>query len=264
MGAKVGKWLRAVCLAVLLLAVGLSSHAPVLANSGREWGVSISPSQGAREVATDTLIVVKFSEPITLKNKKPLTDKSVSTLVQLKNEKNRNVKFTAKWNKNDRMITIDPIGNLEEGQQYTVTLVEKKLLNQRAEQNPKVSQSFTTKKSIDRIAPQAVILPGHGAKKVKLQEKLTFQFVEDIVLANGESLTSKNAKSLIRIRDNQGKEVAYTITWNKSKRMLTVKPKGGKWQPHTTYKVELIAGKVKDLAANRNPAQSTSFSTGDR
>ncbi|MDH4619738.1 Ig-like domain-containing protein [Brevibacillus sp. AY1] len=264
MGAKARKWMQLVCLTVLLLAIGFGSNQSALAKSDGGWIVSISPSQGAKEVATDTLIVMKFSETVTLKNKKPLTDKSVSTFVQLKNEKNKNVKFTAKWNKNNRTITIDPVGNLEEGQQYTVTLVEKKLMNGRSQQNPKVSQSFTTKKAVDRIAPQAIILPGNGAKKVKLQEKLTFQFVEDVVLTNGEALTSKNANTLVQIRDSKGNEVVYTSTWNKTKRMLTVKPKGGKWQPHTTYQVHVIAGKVEDLAANRNPGQSSSFSTGDR
>jgi Bacterial Ig-like domain len=267
MASRVRKWLQVLCIAATMLlgmGFGLGVEQPVHAKSDGAWNVSISPAQGAKEVATDALIIMKFSEQVSLRNKKALTDTSISTFVQLKNEKNRHVKFTAKWNKNDRTITVDPVGNLEEGQQYTVTLVEKKLINGRSQLNSKVSQTFTTSKTVDRIAPQAIILPGHGAKKVKLQEKLTFQFVEDVALINGEALSSKNVSSLVQIRDSKGKEVAYTITWNKSKRMLTVKPKGGKWQPHTTYQVSLSAGKVKDLAANRNPGQSSSFSTGDR
>jgi Bacterial Ig-like domain len=264
MAARLRKWMQIVCMAAMVLGLGLSSVQPVHAKSAGGWKVSISPAHGAKEVATDAWIIMKFSEQILLKNKKALTDKAISSLVQLKNEKNRHVKFTAKWNKYDRTITIDPVGNLEEGQQYTVTLLEKKLINDRAQQNPQVSQTFTTEKSIDRIAPQVIILPGHGAKKVKLQEKLTFQFVEDVVLIHGEALNSKNVSSLVQIRDNKGKEVAYTITWNKSKRMLTVKPKGGKWQPHSTYQVTLVAGKIKDLAENRNLGQTSSFSTGER
>ncbi|HZG83236.1 MAG TPA: Ig-like domain-containing protein [Brevibacillus sp.] len=263
MGTWSRKWLHAACVVVLLL-FSFCNPEYAQGKSPQQWNVSILPANGEKEVAADTLIVLKFSEQILLKGKKALTDKSVHTLVQLRDQKNKNVKFTAKWDKNNRTILVDPEGNLEEGQSYTITLLDKKLVNAAGVLNPKVTHSFTTKKAVDRIAPQAVILPGHGAKKVNVKEKITLQFVEDVRLAIGEALVSKNAGSLVRITDGKGQSVAYTATWNKSKRTLTVKPKGGKWLPNTTYRIYLIPGKVKDMADNRNSAQSSQFSTGSK
>lgn len=262
MGIWSRKWLHVVCLVALLF--GFANPEPAHAKSPKQWNVSISPAHGAKEVAADAVIVLKFPEMICLKGKKTLTDKSILTLIQLRDRKNKNVKFTAKWNKNNRTISVDPEGNVEEGQTYTITLLDKKLVNAAGVLNPKVTHSFTTKKEVDRIAPQAVILPGHGAKKVNVKEKITMQFVEDVRLANGEALVSKNVGSLVRITDGKGQSVDYTATWNKSKRTLTVKPKGGKWLPNTTYQIYLIPGKVKDMADNRNPAQTSQFSTGSK
>lgn len=259
MRKKGSRWLHVIGLVSLMMMAQ-----PASAKSVDDWGVRVTPADRTTEVAPDAVITVTFAERVLLKNNKELTNKSLSSLVQLTDAKKKRVPFTAKWDKASRILTVDPVGNLEAGQSYTFTLLEQKLVNGQKRLNPKVNSTFSTKKAVDNIAPRAVILPGHGAKQVKLQDKVTLSFAEEVALVDGRPFVSKTAGSLVRVTDDKGTAYAHTVTWNKSKRTLTVKPKGGKWQPHTTYQVTLAAGKLKDNAGNLNAAQVSSFSTGGK
>lgn len=246
---------------VLVLAMLLLGSQPAWAKSATDWGVRISPADKSTEIDPDQVITMRFAQAVTLKNSKELTDKSFLSLISFTDAKKKKVPFTAKWNKSNATVTIDPIGNLEAGVTYRVSLLPTKVKDRRGTLNPEIVSTFTTKKPVDNISPQAVILPGHGAKNVKLQEKVTLQFAEQISLVKGGILVSKNAGALVRVTDGKGALVPHTVTWNKSKRMLTVKPKG-KWNPHTRYQVSLLPGLVKDEAGNVNQGQSVSLLTG--
>lgn len=257
MGKRLIRWVKLLCMATL---VSMSSQ-PALAKSEGNWEIAVTPADKVNEVAADIVITVTFSDQVVQKNKKELTDSALSSMVKLTDGKKKKVPFTAKWNKIKRTITVDPVGNLEPGNSYTFTLQEKKLTDGRGRINPEVKSTFSTKKTADNIEPRAIIMPGHGAKQVKLQDKVTLQFAEQVVLADGGILSSKTAGPLVRITDDKGVPVAHTVTWNKSKRTITVKPKG-KWQPHTTYQINLLSGLLKDEAGNGNQAQWSSFTTG--
>jgi hypothetical protein len=252
------RWIQLLSIVGLLLMVQ-----PAQADSQDDWRIKVTPAENAKEVAPDTVITLTFSDNIRLKNNKEMTDKSLLSVVQLSDSKKKKVPFIAKWNKTNRTITVDPVGNLQAGQSYKMTLQEKKLKDGRGRLNPQVSVTFFTKTPVDNIAPQAIILPGHGAKQVKLQEKVTLQFAEEVMLVDGAILSSKTAGPLVRITDDKGAAVPHTITWNKSKRTLTVKPKG-KWQPYTSYQIILVSGLLKDGAGNVNLAQASRFTTGDK
>ncbi|NRR22856.1 Ig-like domain-containing protein [Brevibacillus sp. MS2.2] len=248
---------------VVVLALFLLPSQGAWAKSANEWGVRISPANKSAEIDPDQIITLTFSGPVSLKSGQELSDKSGLSIISLTDAKKKKVRFTAKWNQTDRSMTIDPVGNLEAGASYRVSLLAKKLKDRRGNLNPELTSTFQTKKPVDNIAPQAVILPGHGAKNVKLQDKVTLQFAEEIALVGGGVLSSKTAGPLVRVTDEKGAIVPHTITWNKSKRMLSVKPKG-KWQPHTRYQVSLIAGLVKDIAGNVNQVQWITFQTGSK
>lgn len=252
------RWLHVICVFALFLLLTQSAWA----KGEDSWGVKVAPTDKSAQVDPEAVITLSFSQQIKLANSKELTDKSLLSVVQLTDAKKKRVPFTAKWNKTKRIITVDPVGNLEAGQSYKVTLLEKKLKDAKGQSNPEVSSTFSTKKPVDNIAPKAVILPGDGAKQAKLQDKVTLQFAEDVVLTDGNILSSKTAAVLVRITDAKGSLVPHTVTWNKSKRTITVKPKGGAWLPHTSYQVNVISGKLKDAAGNMNPSQSSRFATG--
>ncbi|WP_242773391.1 Ig-like domain-containing protein [Brevibacillus parabrevis] len=246
---------------VVMLGILLVFSHSAAAKEPSSWKVNILPEDKAVGVAVDDVITMTFSGAIQLKNSRDITDKSWLSLVQLVDEKKKKVAFAVKWNDSAKSLVIDPVGNLEAGKTYRVTLLAKKLKDARGELNPELSVAFATKAPVDNIAPQAVILPGHGAKQVKSGEKVTLQFAEEVALVSGETLSSKTAGKLVRVTDEQGRAVPHTVTWNKSKRTLTVKPKG-KWQPYTSYQVHLVGGLLQDRAGNVNNSQSSSFTSG--
>jgi hypothetical protein len=227
------------------------------------FAVTFFPADQAVGVPQDTLITLTFNKPMWLNKKKEITAKSVETFVKLTDDRNRRVSFSAKWDSQSRTVTLDPSGNLQGGSSFTVSLAGNKLTDGQGNKNPQLASTFTTRTPIDAIPPNAAILPAHGAKGVALDGKITVQFAEEVVLTDGSSLSSKTAGELIQVLDQKGSPVARTVTWNKSKRTLTVKPKG-KWEKFTTYHVFVPAGGVKDTAGNPNPAQLSSFTTGDR
>ncbi|MDR7318672.1 Ig-like domain-containing protein [Brevibacillus nitrificans] len=251
------RWLYVVGMLVLMMLVAQ----PALGAEGNAWGIKVTPADQSVDLSPNIRVELTFPEKVRLLNNKELTNQSWMSIIQLTDSKKKKVPYTVSWNKNLRTVTIDPVGNLEAGQTFKVTLPVKKLKNDQGQSNPEVSSTFSIKKPVDTIAPRATILPGHGAKQVKLQEKVTLQFAEEVTLVSGEILASKTAGPLVRVTDEMGTSVAHTITWNKSKRMLTVKPKG-KWQPHQTYLIELVPGLLRDTAGNNNPLQRSVFTTG--
>lgn len=252
-----GKWLQVLGMVMFLL---LAAQ-PAMGADGSSWGMKMAPTDKSADVSVESLITITFAQPIRLMNNKELTNQSWLSIVQLTDSKKKRVPFAVNWSKSQRTVTIDPVGNLEAGQSFYVMIPAKKIKNERGQVNPEASITFSTKKAVDTIAPRATILPGHGAKQVKLQEKVTMQFAEDVFLVDGSILTSKTSGALVRLTDDTGANVAHTITWNKSKRMLTVKPRG-KWQPYKNYQIELVPGLLRDAAGNVNPAQRSSFTTG--
>ncbi|QRG67675.1 Ig-like domain-containing protein [Brevibacillus choshinensis] len=252
-----GKWLQTLGMVIfLLLAVQ-----PAMGADGSSWGMKMTPTDKATDVSVDTQITVTFAQPVRLMNSKELTNSSWLSIIKLTDGKKKRVPFTANWGKSQRTLTIDPVGNLEAGQSFEVMIPAKKVKNDRGQANPEASVTFSTKKAVDTIAPRATIFPGHGAKQVKLTEKVTLQFAEDVFLVDGNVLASKTAGALVRLTDDTGASIAHSITWNKSKRMLTVKPRG-KWQPYKNYQVELVPGLLRDGAGNINAVQRSSFTTG--
>ncbi|QQE74444.1 Ig-like domain-containing protein [Brevibacillus composti] len=252
-----GTWV----LGMVMLMLAAFAFVPAAdASQGTGWTAVIKPANHAQDVDPDALVTLVFPDKVKAKTGKDLTNSSIPSLVKLVNSKKRNIPYTAKWDSGKKIITIDPVGDLEAGERFTVTLVENKLKDGQGRLNRGVSSTFTTKKAVDKIAPVATILPGHGAKSVKLDEKVTIQFAEPVMLADGTALSSKLARQLVEVTDKYGKPVAHSVTWNKSKRTLTIKPKG-KWQPHSSYQIDVRPHLLKDEAGNRNPGQRTQFTT---
>lgn len=225
-----------------------------------DWQVSFSPRDNASEVSVDSPLQITFDKPVRLTNKKELSDSAIQNIIKLTNSKKRKVAFSAKWEAAARTIKIKPNGNLENDMTYTISLIENKLIDAYGNKNPQVTSRFTTKKMEDRIPPTATIAPAHGAVNVKLDEKITIQFAENVVLADGTPLSSKAVANLAQLVDEKGAAVAHTATWNKSKRTITLKVKG-KMLKNSWYTVTFPTNRVKDMAGNGNQSFSASFLT---
>lgn len=221
----------------------------------------ILPAHGAQNVPVDTSIRIIFNKPVTRANHQQLSNGAVDKIVKLVDEKGKRVPFHGKWEEKQRTAIVDPEGNLADGVTYTVTLLENKVMDRQGIKNSAVLHQFTTRKQQDTIAPAASFQPGHGATKVPTDVKLTLVFAEEITHLDGTPLASKTVGQMVQLYNEQGKEIACRVTWNKSKRTLSITPKG-KLQPNTTYTLNLPAGSVKDLSGNANKAGKSVFTTG--
>lgn len=223
--------------------------------------VEIEPSHNAQSVSVDTNIELHFNKPVMRANNQKLSNEAVEKIVKLSDEKGKKASFHGKWDEQLRTAIIDPVGNLADGVTYTLTLLEKKVMDRQGVKNPEIIATFTTRKKVDTIAPTAAIYPGHGAKGVPIETKMTFAFAEEVTHVDGTPLVSKSVQDLVQLIDEKGNAIAYRATWNKSKRTLSIQAKGS-LSPHTTYTVILPADRIKDLSGNMNKSQSIVFSTG--
>nr|WP_241254622.1 Ig-like domain-containing protein [Brevibacillus sp. SYP-B805] len=231
--------------------------------AGPPLGVSVQPTHGETDVPVDSLIRLTFNKPVTRANKTEITNDAIANIIKINDSKGRRVDFIGSWDADRRMITLDPVGNLNGGTTYTVTLLENKIMDRQGVKNPLVISNFTTRPALDTIAPVATINPAHGSSNVSLSPKITLQFAEDILLPDGTPLSSKAVKGMILFFDEKGAQIDYSATWNKSKRTMTLKVKG-RLQNYTTYTLILPAGCVKDLAGNVNKQAAVTFTTGNR
>ncbi len=222
--------------------------------------VVFSPQPNATEVPIETTITLTFNKHMLLANKKEINDIAISTFLKLNDNKQKRVPFTGYWNGDTQTVTIDPEGNLAPGSTYTITLLANKLVDSQGAKNPEINSQFSTKVPVDLIPPTITSTPSHGAKDVSLTAPVVLQFAEEVVLANGESLTNKSVANLVLFQDQKGQEVKYYATWNKTKRTITLRLKE-KMAPYTTYMVQLPAGMMKDIAGNTNGNFTASFST---
>lgn len=223
--------------------------------------VEIEPAHNAQYVSVDTTMKLRFNKTVVRANHQKISDEAVEKIVKLADEKGKKVAFRGKWDEKLRTATIDPVGNLADGVTYTLTLLEKKVMDRQGVKNPETINSFTTRKRIDTIAPTASVQPGHGATGVPIETKIIFSFAEEVTLTDGTPLASKHVQELVQLIDEKGSAVAYRATWNKSKRTLSIQAKGN-LSPNTTYTITLPANRVRDLSGNVNKSESIVFSTG--
>lgn len=230
-------------------------------NKEPSLNVTFEPKNQARAVPIDTKIRVLLNKPMLLTKKKPITDAAIPKLINIKDAKQKKLAYTAHWDEASRAISIDPVGNLAPGTAYTITLIEKKLLDRQGTINEEnFSSTFTTEVPKDVIAPAVTILPANGAKNISLSQTMTIQFGEDVVLTTGEALSNTTISNLVLFHDQKQVTVKHYATWNKSKRTISLHLKE-KLKPYSTYTIRVPAGVVKDLAGNTNREGNVSFTT---
>lgn len=223
--------------------------------------VSVFPKPNDNHVPIETNITITFNKDMVVANKKKkITDESIPTFMKLTDSKKKKIIFNGKWDEKSRTVILDPTGNLEPGNEHTVTLIKEKIQDNQGARNSEISFSFTTSVPTDSIAPSITSSPAHGSKDVPLTGLVILQFAEDVVLSTGESLSNKTVADLVTFEDRQGNKVNHYVTWNKSKRTITLRVKG-KLSSFTGYVVKVPAGSVKDTAGNANKSFSVSFTT---
>ncbi|WP_134683595.1 Ig-like domain-containing protein [Brevibacillus migulae] len=113
----------------------------------------------------------------------------------------------------------------------------------------------------DRKPPSMQVTPKNGASEVPVKSAITVTYSEQVKLADGSAITSKNAPGLfIFTQAVNGETIAATVSWSSEKKRITITPK----QPllnGTTYRLLFPANRVKDRSNNPNEQMVAQFRT---
>src|SRR5690606_25108891 len=102
---------------LLILIIGLPSLALA------QPSLTFNPANGAVNVSTTDDLIITSDKALNLTNGDDLTDGNAASFVDLRNESNNPVLFTANESMGRRRITINPTGALLENHTYTLTVV---------------------------------------------------------------------------------------------------------------------------------------------
>ena len=205
--------------------------------------VSLTPSDGAANVALGANLVATFSEPIlrgtgniTLKN---LTDVTQTTIA---------VTNTAQVSVSGAVLTVNPTADLIPGKTYAIQIAATAIDDLATNSFAGISNDTTWNFTViipDVTAPTIVSLtPSDGATNVTLGANLVATFSEPILRGSG-NITLKN------LTDATQTTIAVTNTAqvSVSSAVLTINPtallSAGK-----TYAVQIAATAIDDLATN--------------
>lgn len=209
---------------------------------------SVSPPNGATNVATNTAVQVAFSEPMTASTVN-------TTTVFLKNTATSAViPATVVYNVGTNSATLTPSGPLSNSTNYTLVVttgVKDVAGNAMAAQ---FTSAFTTVAIADTTAPTIITRsPANGATGVATNALVTIQFSEPM------DQTTINATNIKLSVTSGGAAVAGTVSYDAGTNTATFTPTSA-LSNNTGYTVTVTTG-VKDVAGNALAAQSTSTFT---
>jgi hypothetical protein len=209
---------------------------------------SVSPLNGATNIATNTAVLIAFSEPMTASTIN-------TTTVSLKNTATSAViPATVVYNAGTNSATLTPTGPLSNSTNYTVVVttgVKDVAGNAMAAQ---FTSTFTTVPIPDNTAPTIITRsPANNATGVATNAVVTIQFSEAMDQA---TINTTNIKLNVT---TGGAAVAGTVSYDAGTNTATFTPTSA-LSNNTGYTVTITTG-VKDVAGNALAAQSTSTFT---
>ena len=113
----------------------------------------------------------------------------------------------------------------------------------------------------DRKPPSIQVTPKNGTSEVPVKTAITVTYSEQVKLANGSAITSKNAPTLFDFtKAENGEQIVATVSWSSEKKRITITPK----QPllnGTIYQIRFPANRVTDRSNNPNEQLVAQFRT---
>jgi len=113
----------------------------------------------------------------------------------------------------------------------------------------------------DRKPPSIQVTPKNGTSEVPVKTAITVTYSEQVKLANGSAITSKNAPTLFDFtKAENGEPIVATVSWSSEKKRITITPK----QPllnGTIYQIRFPANRVTDRSNNPNEQLVAQFRT---
>lgn len=109
--------------------------------------------------------------------------------------------------------------------------------------------------------PTMTITPSNGQTGVEVNVPMVIQFRESIKLANGDTLTSKNAQSIVTLQTaDKLLNIEAEVKWSPTYKKITLQPKTP-LQFGTKYRVGMKKAQVKNKAGVANEEVASVFTT---
>lgn len=218
--------------------------------------ISSDITNGQTNVAVSRPFQISFSENVFLSDGSSITNSNVGKLLTFKDSAGKNVPFSATWNADHLMITVEPKGKLQPSTYYYITIEAGAVQNAGGAKNTLFSLSFSTVNNTD--LPTAVSAPENGEEDVPLDTEIYIQFSKPVLLANGSKLTDQNADSLVQLKNSSGVLVKYKADWDEEDVILTLTPTV-RLKKNDAYTIYLPEGAVKDESGNPVQSYTASF-----
>ncbi len=248
---------RVLILLVLACVVLLSGKA-ASANAAAASLITITPQDGATDIAASAEITITFQKAVRLANGTALTSRNAESVIDFKKVGGGTVPATISWSPTKKKITIKPKNTLAYDTRYTVRIPEGKVKDAQGSLNKAVEAGFKTEKA---EAPyQVAFTPAKGAANIATDSAIKLVLNKQVKLAGGKPITKDAVERICKLTDNQQKKVTFAGNWDESTRTITIRPDGN-LQNAMTYTVTLLENKVIDKQGNKNPAISSTFTT---
>ena len=225
---------------------------------------TISPSNGATNVALDRTIRLTFSDSIFRSNGNSMTTGYLkSSVIELRRGSATGdlVDFDVELSSSSKVITITPAGDLAPKTKYFVIVLKDSITNSNRDSNARSAFSFTTE-DVYTLSP--AVSPANNATKVSRNPSITLTFDEAVYRSNGNDLTTTYVReTVIALREGGYDSVSHIIcdvTINSNKK-ITLKPQV-ELKADTTYYLIVKEGTLSSANVSSNSQFTTCFSTG--
>ena len=224
---------------------------------------SITPEDGSTEVSQTTTIKIAFNESVVNVNGSTINNSDLAGFIEFKetDASGPDVDFEATINVWKTEIEIIP-ASLKPLQDYFVKLKGNMIAD--GSGNILTSSTESMFKTADNQGPIVIITPADQSTDVSTLARITFEFDESVVNAEGGEITDEDIIDMVILKENdfEGEDVGFTGTINDDKTKITVIPDTLKILQQ--YYAELIGGSVSDEYGNAlNESQSSTFTTMD-
>lgn len=224
---------------------------------------AFNPANGATDVSPTDNIVIKFSDALYDKDKKPITAEYVAekVVVLKKNSSSGTaIPFEVAVASDYKSFTVKPKTSFVTNASYYVAVNRNTLYNESGKANTAGSSLFKTSYS---NAPD--FLPYNGEKNVEVGSTIQITFDRRMYAIGGAELTTtyvrNNVVELYKGSED-GTAVAFSVTLSSDKQTITIKP-STKLSGETTYVVVLRKASLEDSGGNENVLYTSTFTTAE-
>lgn len=249
--------------AVLHVGGSTFETAPVFMEGKVTLVPSITPANGANDVALNSSIRLSFNEAVyTSSRSTPSSSYLESSVLELRKrtESGTRISFSASLSSNQKTITLTPDDDLERDTKYYV-IVKSALKNREGVSNERTVFSFYTG---GNLVPE--VYPLDGSDTIPVNTKLTLTFEDPIYQRNGSYISTSSSyltDSVLSLRrgSSSGTAVSITASLSSDKKLITIYPRDN-LSTDTKYYL-ILKGNSISSGGETNNEQIFSFTTAD-